>query len=262
MRGGERLGLFYLETGAAQRASKIIYDRSHSAIRESKPEDYDWDAICAGKHWFHFSGTAPALGENVQLVLKDGLKAAKRHGLTVSCDLNYRAKLWSPKEASRVMTGLMQYVDALIGNEEDAEKVFGLKAEGSDVASGRLVGESYKQVAEQLVRWFGFKLVATTLRESISASANGWAGLLYDGATHYLSKRYEVNPIVDRVGVGDSFTGALIYGILSGFDWQRCVEFATAASCLKHSIVGDFNMVSVKEVEALMGGDSSGRVQR
>ena len=262
VRGGERLGLFYLESGAAQRASKIIYDRTHSAIRESKPEDYDWEAICLGKDWFHFSGTAPALGENVRRVLEDGLKAAKRHGLTVSCDLNYRAKLWSPQEANMVMTRLMQYVDVLIGNEEDAEKVFGLKAEGSDVARGRLVGESYKQVAEQLARRFGFKLVATTLRESISASANAWAGLLYDGVTHYLSRRYEVSPIVDRVGVGDSFTGGLIYGRLSGFDQQRCVDFAVAASCLKHSIVGDFNLVSVKEVEALMGGDASGRVQR
>lgn len=261
-RGGERLGLFYLETGAAQRASKIIYDRSHSAIRESKPKDYDWEAICSGKDWFHFSGTAPALGENVQRVLEDGLRAAKKHGLTVSCDLNYRAKLWSPQEANRVMTPLMQDVDVLIGNEEDSEKVFGIKAEGGDAAKGRLVGESYKQVAEQLARRFGFKHVATTLRESISASANGWAGLLYDGVTHYLSRRYEVNPIVDRVGGGDSFTGALIYGILSGFDPQRCVDFAVAASCLKHSIVGDFNMVSVKEVEALLSGDASGRVQR
>lgn len=261
-RGGERLGLFYLETGAAQRASKIIYDRSHSAIRESKPGDYDWEAICSGKDWFHFSGTAPALGDNVQRVLEDGLKAAKKHGLIVSCDLNYRAKLWGPQEANRVMTRLMQYVDVLIGNEEDSEKVFGIKAEGSHVARGRLVADSYKQVAEQLVRRFGFKHVATTLRESISASANGWAGLLYDGAKHYLSRRYEINPIVDRVGGGDSFTGGLIYGMLSMFDPQRCVDFAVAASCLKHSILGDFNLVSVQEVETLMGGDASGRVQR
>ncbi len=261
-RGGERLGLFYLETGAAQRASKIVYDRSHSAIRESRPEDYDWEAICSGKDWFHFSGTAPALGENVQRGLEDGLKAAKKHGLIVSCDLNYRAKLWGPQEACRVMTRLMQYVDVLIGNEEDSEKVFGIKAEGSHVARGRLVADSYKQVAEQLVRRFGFKQVATTLRESISASANGWAGLLYDGAKHYLSRKYEINPIVDRVGGGDSFTGGLIYGMLSKFDLQRCVDFAVAASCLKHSILGDFNLVSVQEVETLMAGDASGRVQR
>ncbi|MGO9310727.1 MAG: PfkB family carbohydrate kinase, partial [Spirochaetia bacterium] len=261
-RGGQRLGLFYLETGAAQRGSKIIYDRAHSAIRDSKPEDFDWETICAGKDWFHFSGTAPALGENVLRVLEQGLKAAKTHGLTVSCDLNYRGKLWSPQEARRIMTPLMRDVDVLIGNEEDAEKVFGLKAEGSDVTRARLDSGSYEKVAEQLARQFGFTLVAITLRQSVSASINGWAALLYDGSRHYLSRRYEITPIVDRVGVGDSFSGALIFGVLSGFDRQRCVDFAAAASCLKHSIVGDFNMVSVSEVEALMAGDSSGRVQR
>ncbi|OFX17007.1 MAG: 2-dehydro-3-deoxygluconokinase [Armatimonadetes bacterium RBG_16_58_9] len=261
-RGGERLGTFYLETGAAQRASKIIYDRSHSAMRESNPDDYDWETICAGKHWFHFSGTAPALGENVRRVLEDGLKAAKKHRVMVSCDLNYRAKLWSPEEANRVMTRLMEHVDVLIGNEEDAEKVFGVKAEGSDVTKGALVTESYKQVAAQLADKLGLKYVATTLRESISASANGWGGLLYDGKEHYLSRRYEINPIIDRVGGGDSFTGGLIYSMLSGWDSQRCVEFAVAASCLKHSIVGDFNLASVEEVLALLGGDASGRVQR
>jgi 2-dehydro-3-deoxygluconokinase len=261
-RGGERLGLFYLETGAAQRASKVIYDRAHSAIRESTPADYDWEAICTDKDWFHFSGTAPALGENVQRVLEAGLKAAKQRGLWVSCDLNYRAKLWIPSEANRVMSGLMPYVDVLIGNEEDAEKVFGIHAEGSDVTRGKLVEDSYKQVAEQLQRKFGFKYVATTLRESMSASANGWGGLLYDGSQHYLSRRYLVNPIVDRVGAGDSFTGGLIYGLLSGFDPLRCVEFAAAASCLKHSIPGDFNLVSAKDVETLLAGDASGRVQR
>ncbi len=262
VRGGERLGLFYLETGAAQRASKVIYDRSHSAIRESRSEDYDWQTICAGKDWFHFSGTAPALGENVQRVLEEGLKAAKEHGLTVSCDLNYRSKLWSPQEASRAMGRIMQHVDVLIGNEEDADKVFGIKAQGSDAGRGKLVGDSYKRVAEELARRFGFRYVATTLRESISASVNGWCGLLYDGTAHYLSRRYEIDPIVDRVGAGDSFTAGLIYAILSEFDPQRSVDFAVAASCLKHSIRGDFNMVSVKEVEALMGGDVSGRVQR
>jgi 2-dehydro-3-deoxygluconokinase len=261
-RGGERLGLFYLESGAAQRASKVIYDRAHSAIRESTLADFDWEAICTDKDWFHFSGTAPALGENVQRVLEAGLKTAKKHGLSVSCDLNYRAKLWSPGEANRVMTGLMRYVDVLIGNEEDAEKVFGIRAEGSDVTQGKLVESSYKQVAEQLQHKFGFKYVATTLRESMSASANGWGGLLYDGDQHYLSRRYLVSPIVDRVGAGDSFTGGLIYGLLSGFDPLRCVEFAAAASCLKHSIPGDFNLVSAKDVETLLAGDASGRVQR
>jgi len=198
----------------------------------------------------------------VQRALVAGLQAAKKHGLWVSCDLNYRAKLWSPSEANRVMSGLMPYVDVLIGNEEDAEKVFGIRAEGSDVTKGQIVEESYKQVAEQLQRKFGFKYVATTLRESMSASANGWGGLLYDGREHYLSRRYLISPIVDRVGGGDSFTGGLIYGLLSGFSPLRCVEFAAAASCLKHSIPGDFNLVSAKEVEALLAGDASGRVQR
>jgi 2-dehydro-3-deoxygluconokinase len=261
-RGGDRLGIFFLETGVAQRASKIIYDRGHSAIRESKPADYDWERICAGKHWFHFSGTAPALGENVQRALEDGLQTARRLGLTVSCDLNYRARLWTPQEACRVMSTLMQYVDVLIGNEEDAEKVFGIKAAHSDVDKGTLPEESYKVVAAALVQRFGFKKVATTLRESISASVNGWSGLLFDGTRHYHSRRYEINPVVDRVGAGDSFSGALIFGLLSGFDPQRCIELAAAASCLKHSIVGDFNLASLQEVEALEAGASSGRVQR
>jgi 2-dehydro-3-deoxygluconokinase len=261
-RGGERLGLFYLETGAAQRASSIIYDRGHSAIRDSRPEDYDWKRICGGKDWLHFSGTAPALGQSVRDVLLEGLKTARAMGLTVSCDLNYRAKLWTPAEANAVMSSLMPYVDVLIGNEEDADKVFGVKAAGSDVGKGVLVEESYRSVAEQLVKRFGFKKVATTLRESLSASVNRWGGMLYDGGRHYTSARYEINPIVDRVGGGDSFTGGLIYGMLSGFDPQRSLEFAVAASCLKHSIVGDFNLASVREVEALMAGDSSGRVRR
>ncbi|MFC1914695.1 PfkB family carbohydrate kinase [Chloroflexota bacterium] len=262
VRGGERLGLFYHETGVAQRASKIIYDRSNSAIRGSQLEDYNWDNICSGKDWFHFSGTAPALGDNVQRVLEDGLKTAKKQRLTVSCDLNYRAKLWSSAEAKSAMTRLMPYVDVLIGNEEDAEKVFGIKAEGSDVNRGKIVEGSYRQVTAQLIRQFGFKKVATTLRESISASTNGWAGVLYDGKKHFLSRKYEINPIVDRVGAGDSFTGGLIYGFLSGFSSQLCIEFAVAASCLKHSIVGDFNLASIAEVEALMTGNASGRIQR
>lgn len=262
IRGGERLGLFYQETGVAQRASKIIYDRSNSAIRSSRIEEYNWDNICSEKDWFHFCGTAPALGDNVQRVLEDGLKIAKKRGLTVSCDLNYRAKLWSPAEAKSVMTRLMPYVDILISNEEDVEKVFGIKAKGSDVNRGKIIEESYRQVTAQLTQQFGFKKVATTLRESISASTNGWAGLLYDGKKYFLSKKYKINPIVDRVGAGDSFTGGLIFGFLSMFDSQRCIEFAVAASCLKHSIVGDFNLVSIAEIESLMTGYSSGRVQR
>jgi 2-dehydro-3-deoxygluconokinase len=261
-RGGERLGLFYLETGAAQRPSKIIYDRSHSAIRDCSPGDFDWDRICAGKDWLHFSGTAPALGPRVVTALQEGLAAAKRHGLKVSCDLNYRAKLWSTADANRVMSSLMPSVDVLIGNEEDAEKVFGIKAAGSDVAKGKLDGASYREVAVELKRRFGVSLVATTLRESLSASANGWSGLLYDGARHYVSRRYDITPIVDRVGAGDSFTGGLIFSLLQGLPPQDCVEFAAAASCLKHSVAGDFNLASVAEVNALVAGDASGRVQR
>jgi 2-dehydro-3-deoxygluconokinase len=261
-RGGDHLGIMFLESGAAQRGSKVIYNRDHTSIREADPSEFDWNAILEGADWFHFSGTAPALGPKVQAVVLDGLKAARARGVTVSCDLNYRAKLWSPAEAHRVMTAMMEYVDVLIGNEEDAAKVFGICAEGSDVTRGDLVVESYKRVAEQLASAFDLRHVATTLRRSVSASINGWAGLLYDGKEHYLSRSYEINPIVDRVGGGDSFTAGLIYGLLRGMDKQACVEFAAAASCLKHSIPGDFNLVSLSEVETLMAGDSSGRVQR
>jgi 2-dehydro-3-deoxygluconokinase len=261
-RGGDHLGIMYLETGAAQRSSKVIYDRDHTSIRDARPTEYDWNAILEGADWLHFSGTAPALGPKVQTVLLGGLKAARARGVTVSCDLNYRAKLWSPEEAQRVMTGIMEYVDVLIGNEEDAAKVFGVRAEGSDVIRGDLQVESYKRVAEQLAYTFGLRYVGTTLRRSVSASINGWAGLLYDGKEHHLSRSYEINPIVDRVGGGDSFTAGLIYGLLSGMDEQACVEFAAAASCLKHSIPGDFNLISLAEVEALLAGDASGRVQR
>ena len=261
-RGGERLGLFYLETGAAQRASKVIYDRDHSALRSIGPDAFDWPGILDGADWFHFSGTAPALGEPVRAALRQGLAAARERGIRVSCDLNYRAKLWSPAEAREVMTGLMPSVDVLIGNEEDATTVFGISAEGSDVTRGELVVASYQQVAERLVEKFGFDHVATTLRTSISASVNRWAGLLYDGSTHHLSRTYEISPIVDRVGGGDSFSAGLIYGFLHELGPQACVEFAAAASCLKHSIPGDLALISRAEIEALLAGDASGRVQR
>ncbi len=261
-RGGERLGLFYLETGAAQRPSKIIYDRSRSAICDSGPGDYDWDEICAGKDWFHFSGTLPALGEKPRARLSEALVAAKAAGLTVSCDLNYRAKLWSPQEAQRIMPGIMERVDVLIGNEEDAEKVFGMKAESSDSSKGLLPEESYAELAKRLAAKFGFKSVATTLRQSISASANGWSGILCDGKSVYASRKYTIEPIVDRVGGGDSFSGGLIYSMLSGHSLQDCIEFAVAASCLKHSIPGDFNLCSLDEVRALVAGEKAGRIQR
>lgn len=260
--GGERLGLFYLETGASQRPSKVIYDRAHSSFAKSGPEDYDWDEILRDKDWLHFSGTAPALGSGVGRALEEGLSLARGLGVTVSCDLNYRAKLWSPEEACRVMSRLMPLVDVLFGNEEDAEKVFGIRADGSDVAAGKLVVDSHKAVAVQLADRFELKYVATTLRESISASANRWAGMLFDGKQHYLSRQYLIDPIVDRVGGGDAFAGGLIYGMLSGLGPQETVEFAAAASCLKHSVLGDFNVASVSEVAALVAGDTAGRVQR
>ncbi|MHB8890716.1 MAG: PfkB family carbohydrate kinase [Candidatus Limnocylindrales bacterium] len=260
-RGGDRLGLFYLETGASQRASKVIYDRDNSALRSAEPDEFDWPALLADADWLHFSGTAPALGDRVRTILRDALGHARSIGVTVSCDLNYRAKLWSPAEARRVMTELMPSVDVLIGNEEDAEKVFGIRAAGSDVVKGNLVLSSYEQVSSELARRFNLRYVATTLRTSVSASLNHWAGMLYDGDVH-VSRSYEIHPIVDRVGGGDSFSAGLIYGLLTGWDSQRCVEFAAAASCLKHSIAGDFNLVSLQEVETLLGGDASGRVVR
>jgi 2-dehydro-3-deoxygluconokinase len=260
--GGDRLGIYYLETGASQRPSKVIYDRSHSSFAESGPKDYDWDKILRDKDWLHFSGTAPALGSGVVSALEEGLSTARKLGVTVSCDLNYRAKLWSPEQAGRVMSRLMPSVDLLLGNEEDAEKVFGIRADGSDVSGGKLDLDAHKAVAAQLADRFGCRYVATTLRESISASANRWAGLLYDGDRHYVSRQYLIDPIVDRVGGGDSFAGGLIYGMLSGLGPQATVEFAVAASCLKHSVVGDFNLASASEVAALVAGDATGRVQR
>ncbi|MDO8302158.1 MAG: sugar kinase [Sedimentisphaerales bacterium] len=260
-RGGARLGIFYVENGASQRPSKVIYDRAGSSMSQLQPGQIDWDTVLAGKQWFHFSGTAPALADGVAAATKEACAAAKKHGLTVSCDLNYRKKLWSPEKAQRVMSDLMQYVDVLIGNEEDSELVLGVKPKGVDVTSGSLDVERYKEVAHELHKRFGFKYVATTLRESLSASANNWSGLLSDGKTCYHSKRYHIT-IVDRVGGGDSFSGGLIYGLMTGMSSQQTIEFATAASCLKHSIHGDFNLVSREEVMALLGGDGSGRIQR
>jgi 2-dehydro-3-deoxygluconokinase len=261
VRGGDRLGLFYLETGASQRPSKVIYDRSNSAITTLSRGEIDWKAILQGKDWLHFSGTAPALAANMPEVVEEGCQIAGQMGVTVSCDLNYRKKLWSPDKAQRVMTGLMAYVDVLICNEEDAEMVFGIQAEGVDVRSGRLEAEKYQEVARQLHQRFGCKYVAITLRESLSATINNWSGVLYDGVQLYRSRSYSMY-VIDRVGGGDSFGGGLIYGLLTGMPLQDVVEFAAAASCLKHSIPGDFNLASLEEVKALMQGDASGRVQR
>jgi len=261
LRGGKRLGTFYLETGASQRPSKVIYDRAGSSITELKPGQIDWYKVFKGKHWFHWSGTAPALSDSMAESTKEACAAAKKQGLTVSCDLNYRRKLWTPENAQKTMTDMMQYVDVLIGNEEDSALVLGVTAKDVDTAKGTLNVERYKEVAKELHQRFGFEYVATTLRESISASENGWSAMISDGRQCHVSKSYRIR-IVDRVGGGDAFSGGLIYGLLTGMDGQQTVEFAAAASCLKHSIHGDFNLVSKEEVLALMGGSGSGRIQR
>lgn len=260
-RGGERLGIYFLETGAAQRPSKVLYDRSGSAISQVTPGEFDWGRIMDGASWFHFTGITPALGDGPAAVTLEAVKAAKAKGVKVSADLNYRKKLWSPEKANRVMSGLMEYVDVAVGNEEDAEKVFGIKAAGSDVTAGKLDREGYREVARQLKDKFNLEKVAITLRESISASDNDWSGMLYDGRDFHFSRPYKIH-IVDRVGGGDSFAAGLIYALLAGKDSEAALAFAVASSCLKHTIVGDFNHVSVEEVEALAGGDASGRVQR
>lgn len=260
-RGGDRVGIYYLEKGASQRPSKVIYDRAYSAIALASKEDFDWEKIFDGAEWFHFTGITPALGDNVAEICLEAVKAAKKLGLKVSCDLNYRKKLWTREKAGKVMAELMPYVDVCIANEEDASDVFGIKAENTDIEGGKIDGEGYKEVAKKLKDRFGFSYVAITLRSSISANDNDWAAMLYDGNDCYFSRKYHMH-IVDRVGGGDSFGAGLIYAMLDGKDAQGIIEFAVAASCLKHSIEGDYNMVSVAEVESLAGGNASGRVQR
>ena len=261
VRGGDRVGIYFLEKGASQRGSVCIYDRAHSAIQEASPADFDWDAIFEGADWFHFTGITPALGENLVEICREACKAAKAHGVKISCDLNYRGKLWTRDQARAAMTDLCQYVDVCISNEEDAKDVFGIEAENTDIYGGKLNKDGYKSVAKQLADKFGFEKVAITLRTSISASDNDWAAMLYDGENYCFSKEYHLH-IVDHVGGGDSFGGGLLYALLSGKDTQAAVEFAVAASALKHSIEGDYNLVTVSEVEKLAGGDGSGRVQR
>ena len=260
---GSRLGVYYLETGASQRASKVIYDRTDSAIAKVKPGEFDWLAIFSGAEIFHITGITPALSDSAAAVSLEAVQAAKQCGLTVTCDLNFRKNLWSSAKANEVMSTLMPFVDVAIANEEDAEKVFGIKAENTEVQAGKINDAGYKDVCRKLVERFGFKKVAITLRESYSASDNGWSAILYDSAMDefFKSKKYDIH-IVDRVGGGDSFGGGLIYGMLRGMDNQQTIEFAVAASCLKHTIPGDFNLVSIAEVEGLMKGDGSGRVQR
>ena len=261
IRGGERLGIYFLETGASQRPSKVVYDRSHSSISEIRPGEIDWRNVFDGARWFHFTGITPALSDNAARAVLEAAETAKDMGLTVSCDLNYRKKLWSTEKAGRIMRELVKHVDISVGNEEDADKVFGIKAQSTDITSGKLNREGYREVAKRLVDEFGLKMAAITLRESYSASDNGWSVMLYDGSDFYISKKYKVH-IVDRVGGGDSFAGGLIYSLINGYDCQKAVEFAAAASCLKHTIPGDFNHVTAAEVTSLMEGDGSGRVQR
>jgi 2-dehydro-3-deoxygluconokinase len=260
-RGGDRVGIYYLESGVSMRPSKVIYDRAHSAIAEAKPEDFDFDAIMQGADWFHWSGITPAISDKAAELTKLACEAAKRHGVTVSVDLNFRKKLWTSEKAISIMRPLMKYVDVCIGNEEDAELCLGFKPE-ADVTGGKTDAAGYKGIFEAMRREFGFKYVVSTLRESLSASHNGWKAMIYDGKEFYESKRYDILPIVDRVGGGDSFSGGLIHGLLTKETQSEALEFAVAASALKHTIPGDVNMVSVAEVETLAGGDASGRVQR
>ncbi len=261
VRGGERVGIYYLEKGASQRPSKVIYDRAYSSISQAQSEDFDWEYIFAGADWFHFTGITPALGDNVAKICLEAVKAAKKLGVKVSCDLNYRKKLWTREKAGQVMAELMPYVDVCIANEEDASDVFGIKAADTDITSGKVNHEGYKDVAKQLKDRFGFEYVAITLRSSISANDNDWAAMLYDGNDYYFSRQYRMH-IVDRVGGGDSFGAGLIYSMLKEMEPQQIIEFAVAASCLKHSVEGDYNMMSVSEVMNLVGGNASGRVQR
>jgi len=261
VRGGDRVGIYFLEKGASQRPSKVIYDRAGSSIAKATTADFDWAKIFDGADWFHFTGITPALGDNVAEICLEACKAAKTLGITVSCDLNYRNKLWSKEKAGQVMGELCKYVDVCIANEEDAGDVFGIRAKDTDVTTGKVNHNGYIEVANELASRFGFKKVAITLRTSISANDNKWAAMLYENGVGYFSKSYDVH-IVDRVGGGDSFGAGLIYASLNHYDAQSAIEFAAAASCLKHTIEGDFNQVSVAEVKKLAGGDGSGRVQR
>ena len=323
-RGGDRVGIYYLETGASMRPSKVIYDRAHSAIAEADPCDFDFDAIMEGADWFHWSGITPAISDKAAELTKLACEAAKRHGVTVSVDLNFRKKLWTKEKAQSIMKPLMQYVDVCIGNEEDAELCLGFKPEANveagetnaegykgifkamakefgfkyvvstlresfsdthngwkamiyngedaelclgfkpeaNVEAGETNAEGYKGIFKAMAKEFGFKYVVSTLRESFSATHNGWKAMIYNGEEFYESKRYDINPIIDRVGGGDSFSGGIIHGLLTKPNQGAALEFAVAASALKHTINGDFNLVSVDEVEALAGGDAIGRVQR
>jgi len=264
VRGGDRVGIYFLETGASQRASKVIYDRAASAVSELEPGDVDMAALFEGAKWFHWTGITPALGEAARRTLRAACEAARRHGATISCDLNYRKKLWTVQEAQATMRPLMEFVDVCIANEEDAENSLGLTAGTTDVEAGHIDEEGYVVLARKLKELYDFKTVAITLRESFSASSNGWSAIMVDDrdcAEAYRSSRYDIT-IVDRVGGGDSFAGGLIYGLLTKKNTRDALEFAVAASCLKQTIPGDFNLASAEEVEKLAAGGGSGRVER
>ncbi len=260
-RGGKRVGIYFLETGASMRASQVIYDRAEASISEAEIADFDFDKIFDGAEWFHTTGITPALSDKAAALTEAALKAAKEKGITTSIDLNYRKKLWSKEKAKEVMTKLCKYVDVCIGNEEDAETTLGFKSKGTDVTKGELNLDGYKDVFQQMKEKFSFKYIASTLRESHSASDNGWSALVYDGNEFYHTKQYEVR-IVDRVGSGDSFASGFIYGLVTGMKMKDAAEFGVAASALKHTIPGDLNHATLSDVKGLMKGDSSGRVQR
>jgi 2-dehydro-3-deoxygluconokinase len=263
-RGGDRLGIYFLEMGSAQRGSKVIYDRAASALATIEPGMIDWRAAFAGADWFHWTGITPAISERAAAACLEAVQIAQEMGITVSCDLNYRKKLWKwGRTAGEVMPDLVGLCDAAVGNEEDADKVFGIRAAGADVLGGKVEAGAYVRVCEQLIERFpNLKTVAITLRGSLSASHNTWSAILWQQGQIYTAPRYDITPIVDRVGGGDSFCAGLIYGVRFYDDPQRALNFAVAASCLKHTVLGDFNLVSVAEVEKLMGGDVSGRVLR
>ena len=261
VRGGQRIGIYFCETGASVRPGKVIYDRAHSAIAEADAREFDFDAIMSGADWFHWSGITPAISPQAAEITRKACEAAKRQGVTVSVDLNYRKKLWTPQEAQAVMKPLMNYVDVCIGKEEAAELCLGFKPD-ADVTAGQTDAAGYEAIFRSMAQTFGFKYVISTLRESFSASHNGWKALIFDGQTFYTSRRYDLLPIIDRVGGGDSFSGGIIHGLLTKSSPAEALEFAVAASALKHTVTGDFNLVSAAEVETLAGGDASGRVQR
>jgi len=261
VRGGKRLGVYYLETGISLRPSKVIYDREHSSISEATPSDFNFDTIFQGARGFHWSGITPALSDNAAECIRQACIAAKKAGVIVSCDLNYRKKLWTPEKAQSVMRPLMQYVDVCIGNEEDAAMCLGFRPD-ADVENGKTDADGYKDIFIRMVKEFNFRYVVSTLRESYTASNNGWKAMIYNGKSFYVSHRYEIHPIVDRVGGGDSFSAGVIHGLASGMPQEKALEFAVAASALKHTIPGDVNMVSVSEVESLMNGNGNGRVER